>query len=400
MSRNAADVSGTPSGGNPEGSDLRTVAGQIEGLLDDDGHFSGDGQPSRAHPDYDGEKDTPTDRDERGRFKKRDAAAQDEVVEDDETLDIPAGEDQTEDTDERGDTDDDLAASASEEAQPEETETGGEIQTLQEFADALEIPLEEMAEAVTHTFNAAGEDVTVTLAELTAGYQKDADYRRNTAKLAQDRQNAEAEFNQRQQMYEAQNHYLAQTMLGAEAIVAAELEDPRLAEIRERDPAEWTARREEIGQRLQGLRNHRTQAAQAYANTITTMKQQLRDRELAALSQAKPDFGTKDRDTVKTLLGDMGYSAQEISEVYDHRMVLGALELANLRAEVQELRALKTQAEQTAKRVKKEIPKLQKPGKQRVQAKGLNRDNLSRLKDRARKSGSIDDAAKVIEQLI
>lgn len=407
MGRNAEDVvgqsqSGTPSGGNPEGSDLRSVARQVEGLLDDDGHFNPDPhQVSRGHPDYDESTDdraqTP-DRDERGRFKKGDAAAQDDV-DDDETLDIPAGDDQDEDT-QSGDTDDDLAASADQEAQHEDTETGDEIRTLQEFADALEIPLEEMAAAVTHTFNAAGEDVTVTLAELQAGYQKDADYRRNTAKLAQDRQTAETEFQQRRVLYEQQNHFLANSMQVAENIVAAELQDPRLAELRESDPAEWTARRDEIGQRLQALRNARVHAAQAYDQYTGTMKQQLRDRELAAIAERVPDFGKAHRDKVKTLLGEMGYSPYEISEVFDHRLVLGALELHDLRAEVAELRELKKQAETTAKRVKKDIPKLQKPGKQRRAGAGVKRDNLARLKDRAAKSGSVGDAAKVIEQLI
>ena len=171
MARNAEDVAGgqsqvggTPSGGNPEGSDLRSVANRIEGLLDDDGHFSGDGSHSRAHPDYDGEKDTQQpERGADGRFKKRDAAPQDDVVEDDETLDIPAGEDQTEDTQD-GDTDDDLTASADDEAQHDETETDDDIRTLQEFADALEVPLEELAQSVTHTFNAADGEVTVTSA--------------------------------------------------------------------------------------------------------------------------------------------------------------------------------------------------------------------------------------------
>ncbi len=409
MGRNAEDVSGqsqpgTPSGGNAEGTDLRSVARQVEGLLDDDGHFNPEpDQVSRAHPDYDESQDerASSDRDDRGRFKKRDdgLAAQEAAQESDETQDIPTGDDSDEDT-QRGDTDEDRAASADTEAQHEDTETEDEIRTLSEFATALEVPLEELQESVTHTFTAAGEEVTVTLAELQAGYQKDADYRRNTAKLTQDRQMAEADYMQRAQAYEAQNHYLAGTMQVAENIVAAELQDPRLAELRERDPAEWTARRDEIGQRLQGLRNARIQAAQAYDQYTGTMKQQLRDRESAALLQAVPDFGKPQREEVKSLLGEMGYSPVEIGEIYDHRLVIGALELSKARKELAELRALKEQAENTTRRVKKDIPKLTKPGKQRRAGAGVKRDNLSRLKNRAQKSGSVQDAAKVIEQLI
>ena len=47
----------TPSGGNPPDSDLRSVANQIEGLLDDDGHYNPEGTVSRNHPDYDPDND-------------------------------------------------------------------------------------------------------------------------------------------------------------------------------------------------------------------------------------------------------------------------------------------------------------------------------------------------------
>lgn len=404
MARNAEDVTGqspTPSGGNPEGADLRSVANRIEGLLDDDGHFNPDGQMSRGHPDY-VEDDDPRaqqpERDERGRFKKADAAQTDETDDADETLDIPASDDSDEDT-QPSDTDEDLAASADPDAQPDDAETG-EIQSLAEFAEALEMSVDDFKEAITHTFRAADEEVTVTLAELEKGYQKDADYRRSTAKLAQERQAAEHGFMQRHQAYEAQNHFLANSMQIAENIVAAELNDPRLAELRERDPAEWTARRDEIGQRLAGLRQARTQAAQQYEQFITASKQQLRGKELQALSEKMPDFGKEHRDKARETMSDMGFAPQEISEVMDHRLILGVIELADLRAEVAELRQLKEQAADTAKRVKKDIPKLQKPGKARRKVSGVKRDNLAKLRKRAQQSGKVDDAAKVIEQLI
>jgi hypothetical protein len=398
----------TPSQGE-EGTDLRTVARQVEGLLDDDGHYNPNpDQVSRGHPDYDESADdraNAPERDDRGRFKK--AAADDDQgdvqpeSDDDEQLDDDtraAGDDQDEDTGD-GDTDDDQAASAGDEAATDEGETDA-IESLAEFAEALEVPLDELKESVTHTFNAAGEEVTVTLSELEAGYQKDADYRRNTAKLAQDRQDAEQGFYQRHQDYEQQNHFLAGTMQVAEQIVAAELNDPRLTELRESDPAEWTARRDEIGGRLQHLRNARIQAAQAYEQYTGTMKQQLRDREQAALVGKLPDFGKQHRETAKTVMSEMGFHPQEISEVFDHRLILGVLELADLRKEVAELRTLKEQAEDTTRRVKKDIPKLTKPGKQRRARPGLKKDNIAKLRQRAQKSGKVGDAAKVIEQLL
>jgi len=409
MASNAEEVdrqSPTPSQG-AEGSDMRTVARQIEGLLDDDGHYNPNpDQISRGHPDYvegDDSRAQSPDRDNRGRFKKA-AAAEDTGddtagPDDDETLDIPAARDDSDEDTKTGDTDEDLAASASDDAKTEDEETGDNIDTLQGFAEALEMSIDDFKAAVTHTFNAADGETTVTLQELEKGYQKDADYRRSTAKLANDRQLAEQEFVGRQQNYEQQNHFLAAQLQQAENIVAAELNDPRLAELRESDPAEWTARRDEIGQRLGGLRNSRIQAAQAYEQFSYNNKAQLRAREEAALLESIPDFGKSHRATARDLMSTLGYSAQEISEVFDHRVIKGAVELAALRSEVAELRLLKEQAGDTVKRVKKDIPKLMKPGKP-LNKPRVKRDNVTRLRERARKSGKLDDAARLIETMI
>lgn len=399
MSRNAEDVgrqSPTPSSGG-EGTDLRSVAGQIEGLLDDDGHFNPDGEASRAHPDYDERSRQP--RNEKGRFTK--AADDSDVVEDDidnETLDAAdEGDVPDEDTVEDGDTDEEIAASADEEAQPDEQETP--IESLAQFAEALEVPLDDLKAQIQHTFNAAGEEVTVTLAELERGYQKDADYRRSTAKLAEDRRNAEFQIQQRHQQYEQANQMLAQQLNAAEQLVAAELEDPRLMDLRQRDPAEWTARREEIGQRLGALRNARQQAAAQYQQFLDRTMQETRERELTALQSAVPDFNDEKRNAAKDALASLGLTKDEVSAVMDHRLIAGAVELAQLRKEVADLRKLQDSAKDTVKRVKKDVPKLTKPGKARS-AKPVRRNNLVKLRERAAKSGRVEDAAKVIEQLL
>lgn len=401
MARNDSQ-SPTPSAGG-EGTDLQSVARQVEGLLDDDGHFNPSAdQVSRGHPDYDESSDeraaTP-ERDERGRFKKT-AAPEDQADDTGDEVQQAVSDDLTEDTEEFSDTNEDAPESATEEARTDEEETGA-IETLAEFAEALEVPLDDLKAAVTHTFNAAGEEVTVTLAELEKGYQKDADYRRSTAKLAEERKAVEAQFIQRYQAYEAQNHNLAAVLQMAENVVAAELNDPQFAELRDSDPAEWTARREEIGTRLNTLRNTRVQAAQAFDQFRMQNLAEMRQREEAALLDKLPDFGKPQRTTARETMAEMGFSEHEISEIMDHRLVLGVLELADLRKEVAELRDLKQRAGDTVKRVKKDIPKIQKPGKQRRTSNAaLQRDNLAKLRGRAAKSGRVEDAAKVIEQLI
>jgi hypothetical protein len=390
----------------PEGSDLRSVANTIEGLLDDDGQFNPTpGQLSRGHPDYNPDTDPrnkPGDRDDRGRFKPKATEDQgDEPAPEPAEEDQPTGDDQTEDAEtEPGDTDEDQTTPAVEDAETEPAETDA-IQTLEQLASALEVPLSELKSEITHSFRAADEDVTVTLAELEAGYQKDADYRRNTGKLAEDRRRAEQDYKLNMQQFEQQHSFLAQGMGVTEQLLAQELNDPRLASLRESDPAEWTARREEIGQRVGALRQARQQAAQQYDQFRNQQRGELKQREETALKERMPDFNTTHVQLARQAMGSLGYGNEEISEIFDHRLVMGALELAALRSEVQTLRAEKSKARDTVKRVKKDVPKLTKPGKQQLRGtKGIKRDNVSRLKERAKKSGSVDDAARVIEQMI
>lgn len=396
----------------PEGSDLRSVANRIEGLLDDDGQFNPTpGQLSRGHPDYDPDTDPRNqspDRDDRGRYQKQKAAApeaseQEQPPADDseKEQEQPEGEDQPEDTEQQpGDTDEDQTEPASQEAKADDAETET-IQTLTELASALDVPIEELKSQITHSFRAADEDVTVTLAELESGYQKDADYRRNTGKLAEDRRRAEQDYQLNIQKFEQEHAFLAQGMNVTEQLLAAELNDPRLAHLRESDPAEWTARREEIGQRVGQLRQARQTAAQQYDQFRNTSRTEMKTRETNALKERMPDFGTAHVQIARGAMESLGYDQPEIAEIFDHRLVLGALELATLRSEVKTLRDEKAKARDTVKRVKKDVPKLTKPGKQQMKGnKGIRRDNVQRLKERARKSGSIEDAAHVIEQMI
>lgn len=411
MARNAEEVSRqspVPTSG-PEGSDLRSVANKIEGLLDDDGHYNPNpDQLSRGHPDYDESSDdrVSPDRDERGRFKPKAAEATEENEDLDQATDEieQQGDDSTEDAEQpdqdASDTDEDQTESAVDEAETDEAETG-DIQTLNELAQALDVPLDELKSALTHTFNAADEEVTVTLAELEAGYQKDADYRRQTGKLAEDRRQAEQIYQQNMQQFEQAHVQTAQAYNYLEQMLGAELNDPRLAQLRESDPAEWTARREEIGQKVGALQQARQQAAQQYHQFTQNNRAQLKQRETQFLQEKIPDFGSQHVQIARGTMESLGMTAPEIAEIFDHRIVLGALELAALRNEVGTLKGEKTKAQDAVKRIKKEVPKLQKPGKRKMQSKrGIKRDNVQRLKERARKSGSVDDAAKVIETMM
>lgn len=389
-----------------EGTDVQTAANQIAGILDDDGHYNPNpDQLSRGHPDYDESSDeraTPA-RDGKGRFTKR-ADSNDQATAYADDVDTDADIDQDEDIDElqaADDTDEDQVDAADDTTDADQQGTEGKIETLQEFADALEIPLDELIGSITDSFSAAGEDVTVTLAELRSGYQKDADYRKSTGKLAEDRRTAELDYANRMAAYEQANQVAASQMNQMEQFFTAQLNSDELNQLRATDPAEWTAKRSEIADQLQRLQYGRQQAAQHYHAFKAQQLGELKQRETERLTEKHGEFTDEHRNAVKDTLRSIGFGDDEISTIFDHRVVMAVMELGNLRAEVEQLRGEKTKAKAAVKQVKKDIPAFtQKGGKTQARKKGLSRDNVSQLRQRARKSGSVADAAKVIEQII
>jgi len=380
-------------------------------LLDDDGHFNPDpGQLSRGHPDYDESTDSrasgAADRDEKGRFKAKSSPAEDDDAEGTVADDLDQETDQAEDVDvsdedtvDDGDTDEELDESAVDETDDDAEDT--ELHTVAEMAEALEMSPEDFLAAVEHTFTAAGEEVTVTLADALKGFQKDADYRRGTSELANMKREHEQQYTAQMEQFTLHNQQLAAQMQAMERIVVDQLESPAMQKIRQADPGEWTARREELGQQVRFIQQARQQAADQYNQTQANHLNGLRQRSLEALKEAIPDFGSQHGDTAKAVLGTLGFADAEVSKIFDHRVVMGALELDTLRKENAKLKADKESAITAARKVKKTVPKITKPGKQiRGGKRGVSRDNISRLQGNLRKSGRTEDAAKVIEQLI
>ena len=391
---------------NAEGTDINTAADQIAGLLDDDGQFNPNpDQVSRAHPDYDESEDSRADntqgRDDRGRFTKKAAADEelDESLAGDESDDELSDEeidDTVDDTDEE-----DVEAADDDSAQGDEEETGDAIETLQQFAEALEVPVEDLLAQITHTFRAADEDVTVNLSELVGGYQKDADYRKGTSKLAEDRRTAELDYANRMAEYEQQNQALAAQMDYMQNYFMQQLNAPQLEQMRLTDPAEWTARRSELTEQLQQLQGVRQQAATGYQAFKTQQLQELRNRETARISEKITDFGENHKSRAKEVMRSIGFGDDEVGQIFDHRVISAALELHDLRSEVAALREEKAKAADTVKRVKKNVPKFtQKPGKAASTKKGVNRDAVSKLRRRAKQSGKVEDAARIIETML
>lgn len=403
--------------------DLDSAASRIAGLLNDDGHVT-DGKPSRAATgdvaDDRAARAAAQARDERGKFRRdggaddeddeagtnaraarRQARQQQEQQNSDDAADDDRASDRDDEQEDEADTDAGQEQSEGDEAGEESGETDT-IETLSQLAEALELDQDELMASIKHKFKAAGEDVEVTLAELVKGYQKDADYRRSTARLAEERRAFEQQAQQRADEFVKAQHVAAQQMMLAEQLFSNMLNSQELARLRETDPSEWAAKRDELARTVGWLQQQRQQAAAAYDAWRSGQLRQLRDREMQALREAVPDWGENHRIEVRNTLKSLDFSDEEIGLVFDSRLIRGALELSNLRAENQRLKERIAKAEEAAKRVRKDVPRFTKPGKQRSGGAGtyVNRGSLAKLKGRLRQTGDVRDAAAVIEHMM
>ena len=380
------------------GISLRDAASHVEGLLNEDGHVTDTDEPSRALKQV---QDDDPSRQLEGADELEDELEEgtDEILADGETDDGDSEESETADTDE-------LEAGSEGDAEEGDADTDETpVETLAQMAETLEIDIEDLKETLSHTFNAAGEEVTVTLAELESGYQKDADYRRSTAKLADDRRALEQDTENRMQLF-TQSHTVTAAVLGfVHQMFTAELESPAMQELRARDPAEWAAKRQEILDRAGQLEQVRQKAAADYDNTLNSVRASVKESNLSQLNELE-NWGENARATVRETFESLGFTEDEVNGVMDARTVKGLLELSTLREENAALKDRIAKAEAAAKkplRRKPVVPVKAGKGAQSGQPggkQGVSKDRVSRLRRRLGQTHSVKDAANVIEATI
>ncbi len=270
-----------------------------------------------------------------------------------------------------------------------------EITTLAQLAEAPAVDEKLIAEPQ-HTFKADGSDVTVQLGELTAGYQRDANYRRQTQELAETRRALEADYAQRGQHYEGQLAQLGQVLKQGEQLLVGEINTAEMQALRVSNPAEWAARREELQQRIQqvqGLYSYASQQYDQYTTQQATNAQaqlgELRRQEMENLQLAIPDWSDEARGKLSGYLDtSYGYSAEDLSNVFDSRLIV----IANKARLYDEMQAV---GKKTKKKVTK-LPKVQKPGKGAQRPNKPGATNVRNARKKLANSGKVKDAATLI----
>lgn len=242
-----------------------------------------------------------------------------------------------------------------------------------------------------HTVKVDGHEQGVTLDELKAGYQRQADYTRKTQSLADERRQLQAERTQYQQM-------LASLAPASQDGFKAPAGPPDQA-LFDKDPAEyirqsqqWQARQQvaEAASREQA----RLQALTEQENAVRVAeRQRLEDSRLAQAVPGWQDPVTRQSgktDVANYLVRSYGATPEELDTFSDHRLVV-------LAHKALAYDKLMSNRDLVHKKVR-DVPQVQVPGAARSRQE-VDAATVKAMRDRFHKTGSIDDAAKLMRYL-
>jgi len=324
-----------------------------------------------------------------GELTVRDAATAFEGI-------LSAGEDSNEQPET---VDQEVEETVEEEVSEGEEEVVTEDTELQDEGDEeTEVEEEELEEEIQRfTVKAAGEEKEVTLDELMQGYQLGADYTKKTQEVAEQRKAVEAERNAILEAKQVRDQY-AQRLNAMEQFLIQTQDRPEdLAAMKENDPIGYAVKVAELTEKKEQLDKVRVEQQRIAQQQQAEYQQQLQQRaheEAQKLSQVLPEFsdptkGEQLRSEIRNYGKSVGFSDEELANVYDSRHVL------MLHKAMQYDKLQKSKPSVTKKVA--QAPKMVKSG---TKIKEGNRDVRKRQMNKLKQSGKVRDAAALFENFI
>jgi Tfp pilus assembly protein PilN len=256
---------------------------------------------------------------------------------------------------------------------------------------------EEVEELPRYRVKVSGEEMEVTLDELLNGYSRTADYQKKTQSLAEQRKAVEAERVKIEEAAKTRETY-AQRLQVIEQLLQQQSQGEDLSALKTEDPIAYAvamAEKVERDKQLQAVQAERQRVQQEQMSHQQAQLQKHIQSEQAKLMEAIPDF--KDdvkaevvRRDIRNYAKSIGFTDQELSQVYDSRAVLALYKAAQF----DKLMANKGAA---TKKVAT-APKTIRPGTSNPQSS----ENEAVKKERAklRQSGNKKDAARLFERFL
>jgi len=277
-----------------------------------------------------------------------------------------------------------------------ESEEQSEEETYEaEDSDEVEEETEEEAPQ-TFTVKASGEEKEVTFDELVSGYQLGSDYTKKTQELAENRKAVEAEAKAIIEAQQVRDTY-AQRLQAVEQLLTMNDSTEDLVSMRENDPIGYALKVADMTEKKEQLQAVRAEqqriAQQQQADRAQAMQRQIA-QESAKLAEVLPEFsdkakGEQIRNEIRNYGKTVGFTDQELSQVYDSRHVL-----------VLHKAAMYDKLQKSKPGVQKKVANAPKMIKSGTKVKQGNNDVQRRQKQQLKGSGKVRDAAKLFENFI
>lgn len=319
----------------------------------------------------------------------------------DQTPDQPPADDEgTEDSPEGSEE------AASTKGRSEQPPEGGEEEelpdTLTGLAEYLGLEVDEMLGGVKHKIGKSGQEQELTLREILDGSLRTADYTQKTQDLADSRRAFEDQTRTQTAQYEQAVAATISSLNLAEQQIQARYQEIQPMSGQVEYQAEYAAQVASLNRDLQALQQAKASAFQDYQNRMGQLRGEYADRQRAALLQARPNMDvSKDGQAIGQVMTSLGYSSEETMTMIDHRLMLGALELHELREENAKLKAQQAGVKDRAKKKLKrgKLKRTGGPGKPRSESQKAQTNRLNQHK-KLKKTGKARDAAPLFERFI
>ena len=282
------------------------------------------------------------------------------------------------------------------EAQAEEVTEEYEAQAEESEDEQGEEVQEEVQEPQRFRVKVDNEELEVDLDELIKGYSRTSDYTKKTQNLAEQRKAVESERTKIDEAAKLRDTY-AQRLQVIEQMLTQPTED--LTALKDNDPVGYAIRVAENMEREKQLAAVRAERESVQARQVADNQERLKShiaQEAERLRSAIPDFsdevkGEVIRKEIRDYAKSVGWSDQELSQVYDHRAVLTLYR-------AMQFDKLQKSKPAVQKRVA-EAPKSLAPG---VGSQRLDKDGemAKKLTKQLKATGRPRDAAKLFERFL
>ena len=268
---------------------------------------------------------------------------------------------------------------------------------VEEEEDSHEDQVEEEEEQQPqlYTIKVDGEDVEVTLDELQNGYSRQRDYTRKTQELAEQRKSIEA----KQKEISEKDAIYSQLLPKMEAPLKGELEnEPDWNKLYEADPIAYVREKDLWNEKKQKLQAVQDEATRLQQEEVAKQQKELEEfikhgnEQLLKIIPEWQDseVASKEKMAIRNYgINVLGYTAEQMDQVYDYRHLLG---LRNAWMYDKTLKATKVKPTE-----KKAVARTARPGTSNVPKSA---SPVKKAKQRLAKSGKVQDAAKLFEQII